>query len=560
MSTKLNIISVYASYDPTKTSTLRNAFVKDSNRRFNELATAVSKAIIQQDVFGLKKKKPMVFVAVPIAGAFNFAKNQEKVSKFMEWIQAQVDSGILDIKDISQVGSAIDGAWTNKYVYDSYKRGVQRARYEMKAAGFDIPPLDENGLTGTMQIPVNLDRIGMLYTRTFSDLKGITEQMDNLISKTLAQGLVDGDGAKLLAGKLTSLINGTGETLAIKDSLGRYISASRRAEIMARTEIIRAHHLGNVQEMRNWGAEGVKVQAEFMTSGDNRVCSQCESLAKQGPYTLDQIQYMIPVHPQCRCVALPIPLGQDTGKVSSSSEDVPTGIPMPENMYQWAKDNNITFSTASPPTEYQFNQMFVTTGEGMNIAELDAEMSAIADKYGFKFNMRKIYGEGSDMNIMYSGEFEGQVIEIKRYFYNKNVTHSLFDIPPALQGKGMSKDVLQAFYKQYKNMNLNNIKIHANKDVGGYAWARYGFQMENKQDILFFIDDISQDTVTKDLARRLVDDFYKNRHINTPFPMNLISDTSWGKNFLLKSDWNGFLDLSNSDAVKRFEDYLFRKK
>jgi SPP1 gp7 family putative phage head morphogenesis protein len=82
------------------------------------------------------------------------------------------------------------------------------------------------------------------------------------------------------------------------------MSGRRRAEILARTETIRAHHLANIQEYRRWKIFDVKVLAEFLTAGDARVCPQCATL-HGSIWTLDEIETMIPVHPQCRCIAIP---------------------------------------------------------------------------------------------------------------------------------------------------------------------------------------------------------------------------------------------------------------
>jgi SPP1 gp7 family putative phage head morphogenesis protein len=129
--------------------------------------------------------------------------------------------------------------------------------------------------------------------------------MDTLISRILAQGMIDGDGPALIARKLVAAINGTGiGDLAMTDAIGRFIPALRRAELLARTEIIRAHHLATIQEYRNWGLEGIVVKGEWQTAGDDRVCDKCASL--QGKiFTLDEIEGMIPLHPLCRCIALP---------------------------------------------------------------------------------------------------------------------------------------------------------------------------------------------------------------------------------------------------------------
>jgi hypothetical protein len=306
---KVNHLSTYVKvkrYDPTRTTALRLAFEKEMMRRFKKLEQEITYAIVSQDCFGLKT--PTTFAAPP-QKAFAFPRSADKVQAFMEWLQKQVDDNILTVRQMNQLGSAVDSAWTNLYIEDSYKRGVQRADYELKKAGFD-------GITkgysieAAMANPFHGDRLGLLYSRAFSDLKGITATMDSQISKILGQGIADGDGPALLARKILSTINGGGAELGIKDSLGRFIPAKTRAKMLARTEIIRAHHLASIQEYRNWGMEGVKVQAEWSTAGFN-VCDECLKLAEggdisKGVYSLNQIESMIPAHPNCRCMALPI--------------------------------------------------------------------------------------------------------------------------------------------------------------------------------------------------------------------------------------------------------------
>jgi len=300
-----NILRIYASYDPTHTTTLRNAFVRELKRRFKELKQLIKKAIVEKDCFGIAPTHYQM--NLPVDRAFMFARSGDKVAGFMTWLQGEVDKGMLEIKEISQVGKSVNATWQNKYIYDSYKRGVIRARYEMKKAGYDIPTIEATGgIEISMSTPFHLDRLGLLYTRVYTELKGtVNDMMDKQISRVLAQGIADGDNPRLLARKLVASIDGKGiGELGLTDSLGRFIPAERRAEILARTEIIRAHHVATVQEYKNWAVEGVMVEAEFKTAGDDRVCEQCASL-EGDVYTLDQIEGMIPVHPQCRCVALP---------------------------------------------------------------------------------------------------------------------------------------------------------------------------------------------------------------------------------------------------------------
>ena len=292
-------------YDPTHTTSLRNMFSRDMKRRFAELTIVIRKSVDVQDCFGLRSLQTMQMEPTGEM-AFAFNRSAEKVEAFIRWLEQQIDKGILEIRMLQQVGGSVEQAWTNMYIYDSYKRGLLRARQELITAGYDVPPMDATeGIDIAMMNPFHMDRVGLLFTRVFNDLQGITTAMDAQISRILAQGMIDGDGPALLARKLISVINGTGvDKLGITDTIGRFIPASRRAMTLARTEIIRAHHLATIQEYRNWGVLGIKVKGEWKTAGDERVCSECAALEGR-VFTLDAIEPMIPLHPQCRCIALP---------------------------------------------------------------------------------------------------------------------------------------------------------------------------------------------------------------------------------------------------------------
>jgi SPP1 gp7 family putative phage head morphogenesis protein len=274
-------------YDPTRTTVLRSQFMKDMERRFTMLARDIKKAIIEDDIFGLiEPKHDLVKIITvnetPGKEAFKFATSQEKVNGFMTWLKQQEKQGLLQITTIPTSGTPIEKAWTDQYIQDSYKRGVTRARYEMGTAGMGTPGMDTTGgISASMSTPFHMDRVGMLYARTFEDLIGITAAMDSNISRILSQGMVDGDGPRSLAGKIVD---------ATKIS-------RNRAMTLARTEIIRAHHSAMVQEYKNWAVEGVVVKAEWVDAGFN-VCPEC---AKNNGkiFDLNEIEGLIPLHPNC---------------------------------------------------------------------------------------------------------------------------------------------------------------------------------------------------------------------------------------------------------------------
>jgi len=42
-----------------------------------------------------------------------------------------------------------------------------------------------------------------------------------------------------------------------------------------------------------------------LTAGDDKVCQDCQDIAAEGPYTLDDAGELIPAHPNCRCAFVP---------------------------------------------------------------------------------------------------------------------------------------------------------------------------------------------------------------------------------------------------------------
>ncbi|MEE9356516.1 MAG: phage minor head protein [Methylococcaceae bacterium] len=304
-------ISAYvdtSNYDPTRTLSLRNAFAREMAKRFTGLRGVIRQAIVTQDVFGLTSSSNIVVqqeFSVPRKNAFAFPRSSDKVQAFMSWLRQQEQAGILEVREFQQVGAGVERAWTNKYIDSAYQRGVIKARSEMRKAGIDVPSIAETGgVAASMVQPIHADRVGLLYTRTFNDLAGITTAMDAQISRVLAQAMADGKGPREIARLLTRTISGPVGDLGITDTLGRFIPAERRARQLARTEVIRAHHKATIQEYRNWAVEGVIVQAEFVTAGDDRVCVECQALEGK-VYTLDEAENLIPVHTNCRCNMLP---------------------------------------------------------------------------------------------------------------------------------------------------------------------------------------------------------------------------------------------------------------
>lgn len=284
-------------YDPTRSTLLRNTFVKDMDKRFVELALMVKRSVYNNDCFGLKLQTNQM---QPLSEEELKHKNSsEKVALFLLWMQTQVDRGVL-----SKV--LFQDPWTNKYIYEAYKRGVGRARMELIKAGYKIPTIEEmGGIDVVMKNIYHVEKVGLLEGKVFTDLKGITDAMSSQVSRVLTEGFLKGDTASVIARKLVATINGTGMgDLGITDTLGRFIPASNRAMILAETSITDTFASATLQEFRNWGVDQITALVEFHTVGDDRVCPTCSHLEGK-IFTLDEAEGVISVHPRCRCMWLP---------------------------------------------------------------------------------------------------------------------------------------------------------------------------------------------------------------------------------------------------------------
>jgi SPP1 gp7 family putative phage head morphogenesis protein len=281
----------------------------------------VNQAIVDLDVLGLSESESSYMVLSNATGLtrrqYDFPTSEEKITAFSDWLKKQNElyfftGGRQGIQTFGELNIGADTArdsWINLYIDSAYQRGIRRARQELKKAGVEINDgmqgiLDSDPIQVAFNTPLHADRVGMIYTRAFSSLKEITASMESTISDVLAIGIAEGRGPREIAGALNKAITGQGDDLGILDSLGRKIPAKRRAETIARTEVIRSHHSANIGEYKAAGIAGVSVQVEWLAAGDSRMCPECGRLNGK-IFSIDEIEHMIPVHPNCRCVAIP---------------------------------------------------------------------------------------------------------------------------------------------------------------------------------------------------------------------------------------------------------------
>jgi SPP1 gp7 family putative phage head morphogenesis protein len=286
--TALILVSAMRDLDPTRSITLRNRFVVDMTGRFRALRSSIIRSVADNDCFGLKAPRMVIMQDIP-PEQFMYRTSAEKIAAFDLWLQEMVNKGILEVSYNPTQGSY--GSWTNTYVLSAYQKGLIMARNDLKAiAGITIGSYTAQELATTLNAPFTIDRLGLIYTRVFSDLEGVTETMSTQISRTLAQALVEGVNPYETARRIVDRVDGIGIT---------------RANSIARTETIRALNSAALNEFA--AAErviGEEILVQWWTARDERVCAICAP--RHGKiYTRDEAQKIMTPHPECRCALLP---------------------------------------------------------------------------------------------------------------------------------------------------------------------------------------------------------------------------------------------------------------
>ena len=274
--------------DPSRTTLLRKKYMADMKRRFSAVSRAIEELIVKDDALGLITSEPLTFQQQVPRQAWRFKSDANKVKSYRKWLQQQIDAKILTVDAVS------GKPWTATYAESAYRKGMTRAYTQIHSTELAKSVDFYEGskaqfIKDVFAQPAVLSKIELMYTRAFDELKGVTAVMGQQMSRTLAAGLIKGDGPRAIARELRKNVSNLTKT---------------RAMVIARTEVIMVHAEGQLDAFEMLGVEEVGIMAEWLTAGDNRVCEDCGALSGQ-VFTIDEARGMLPLHPNCRCAWIP---------------------------------------------------------------------------------------------------------------------------------------------------------------------------------------------------------------------------------------------------------------
>ena len=262
-----------------------------------------------------------------------------------------------------------------------------------------------------------------------------------------------------------------------------------RANNIARTEIVRASNQGRYVSWLQAADAGLIDPAiavkEWIAEAD--ACPDCdeadgEMVGLEEDFSTGES--MPPGHPSCRCSAVIIPEGDETVR-ETPTEEQPDSTS--DDITPTEEEASVDFS---PPdfssladddrSEPSFDASLIedsdaATDLGKRVYEFDDEVSGLSS--------RVTEVEKDAESAMVFGEIVNQtgdqVGDFSRVINSDgSVKHDIMNLDPSVQNNGFGARWLENTERAYKETGIDEIKLTAGFEVGGYAWARQGFAFD----------------------------------------------------------------------------------
>lgn len=403
--------------------------------------------------------------------------------------------------------------------------------------------------------PVVADFIAQDYLATASNnLKNIGDLVWMAIRAELQEGVNAGEDMRQLAGRVRAASQMT----------------AARAMTIARTEVHRAAEAGSLAQMRLSGFTNFEVQKRWLATEDERtrlahIQADGQTVGLNEVFDVGGEGLQFPGDPMgrpdnvinCRCTMSYIfPEDDDEDEMTASGapsqstyalwteEDERlhprgndgrfrrTGAPsLPDAHGPVIKDSSEPkVSVAAEPQISLKDILPLVTVDTVTPPKIPKELiKQLKDTFtgsfaGFNTKVGSIEWANGNARLRVGGEIfdssGNEVGEFKRVFkVNKEgvfmVEHEYLLMDSAVQGQGFAKKFNAHAFKNYRDMGVERVQLQADIDVGGYAWAREGYDWApddtaSLAEMLTRVDDAraAQMAEPKPRTQQQIDDVY----------------------------------------------------
>jgi len=411
--------------------------------------------------------------------------------------------------------------------------------------------------------------------RSIRPLIGLTERSADAVAK-LRKAMLDNPGAKIWAGKTAIRVPKGGADFALINKRAEQYAnrlISQRATMIARTETIAAANEGQRELWKQAIGKGLldkEIRREWFVTPDERACEEC--VDSNGDVTLVDEPFPNgswgpPLHPSCRCAQ-----GVTTRPLTNPRTPTvtPTStLPVLNTGPMAAADlTNLTVNGVTNAGEQAFIEQAKRVGfYEENLQVLREGLAVQQDVFAGlgKLESDAYFSQGRlriSTRIVDGVTVDGNAIKgviIRQFEMGRDgltVVHHEFAISDVLHGQGRARRMMALSMDSYLRGEVQYVYAGCNIDVGGYAWAKLGFQSRNRAEffsmmksrvatVMYAPEGGPLAPISLERQKELINGVYQRSvgQLNTA-PSWLASQPE-GRAILLNSEWSGVMDLTS---------------
>ncbi len=335
----------------------------------------------------------------------------------------------------------------------AFRSGVYRGIEEFASAQMpfyrDLTPDGIAKLTTSVFTLIDTDALDFTTNYNLVLVGDVSRELESGIKRTILSGITTGKGVR-------DIVRDMGTVIENKESFRNagskvFTKAQYRMEMIARTEVLRAHNQGRIKFHREVGVQ----KLEWMTMEDERMCPVCGELDGK-VFDIDRFPNQ-PRHPLCRCASVPAwPLVICGGELgATAANDKPACILHPQAIHEQAKQ------------KVEEEQKLKTAFEGGQIADLNAltvkQLQSLAKQNGIavartKSDFTKLL-DAAEPGVGHA-DLSGAALQAKTKQYNIAALRSKDELAKLLADK-------QAVIKQAKALEEAAKNAASQTDLSG---------------------------------------------------------------------------------------------
>ena len=216
--------------------------------------------------------------------------NKLAALKGLEKLQSELDDTLRQLKREQTLV-------IRKSTKESFRLGIHRGIGELADAALpfyaDLKPDGIDKLTTKVFTIVDTNALDFMTQYNLTLAGDVHRELSDGIKRTILNGIATGKGAD-------DIVRDMGKVILDKDSFRQagsrvFSKAQYRMEMIARTEVLRAHNMGRLKFHERVGIQ----KLEWLAMEDERMCPVCGGYDGK-TYLIDKFPQQ-PAHPHCRC-------------------------------------------------------------------------------------------------------------------------------------------------------------------------------------------------------------------------------------------------------------------